>query len=99
MCLPCRVARIHTNLRSVGIPGRLQQTENVKVDIYERLPVPFGLARFGVAPDHPEVKNCNDAFTKVAEDEASTTVWHTASAILASSIVPVLARRGTMSPL
>jgi len=47
----------------------LKQTENVKVDIYERLPVPFGLARFGVAPDHPEVKNCNDTFTKVAENE------------------------------
>ena len=26
------------------------------VDMYEKLPVPFGLARFGVAPDHPEVK-------------------------------------------
>lgn len=26
------------------------------MDIYERLPVPFGLVRFGVAPDHPEVK-------------------------------------------
>ncbi|KAI4787953.1 hypothetical protein KUCAC02_036157, partial [Chaenocephalus aceratus] len=29
---------------------------DVTVDIYERLPVPFGLVRFGVAPDHPEVK-------------------------------------------
>ena len=28
------------------------------VDIYESLPVPFGLVRFGVAPDHPEVKVC-----------------------------------------
>ncbi|XP_030683694.1 NADPH:adrenodoxin oxidoreductase, mitochondrial isoform X4 [Nomascus leucogenys] len=26
------------------------------VDIYEKQPVPFGLVRFGVAPDHPEVK-------------------------------------------
>lgn len=26
------------------------------MDIVERLPVPFGLVRFGVAPDHPEVK-------------------------------------------
>ena len=26
------------------------------VDMYERLPVPFGLSRYGVAPDHPEVK-------------------------------------------
>lgn len=28
----------------------------MQVDIYEKLPVPFGLVRFGVAPDHPEVK-------------------------------------------
>ena len=28
------------------------------VDIYESLPVPFGLVRFGVAPDHSEVKVC-----------------------------------------
>ena len=26
------------------------------IDIYEKFPVPFGLVRFGVAPDHPEVK-------------------------------------------
>jgi hypothetical protein len=26
------------------------------VDMYEKLPVPYGLVRFGVAPDHPEVK-------------------------------------------
>lgn len=29
---------------------------NAKVDMYETLPVPFGLVRYGVAPDHPEVK-------------------------------------------
>jgi hypothetical protein len=27
-----------------------------KVDVFESMPVPFGLVRFGVAPDHPEVK-------------------------------------------
>jgi len=37
------------------------------IDIYERLPVPFGLVRFGVAPDHPDVKNCISTFTKTAE--------------------------------
>lgn len=26
------------------------------IDMYEQLPVPFGLVRYGVAPDHPEVK-------------------------------------------
>lgn len=29
---------------------------NAYVDMYESLPVPFGLVRHGVAPDHPEVK-------------------------------------------
>ena len=34
----------------------MSSIENAKVDMYEQLPVPFGLVRFGVAPDHPEVK-------------------------------------------
>ena len=34
----------------------LSKVENASVDMYEKLPVPFGLARYGVAPDHPEVK-------------------------------------------
>lgn len=38
-----------------------------QIDIYESLPVPFGLARFGVAPDHPEVKNVTHKFSEVAE--------------------------------
>uniref|UniRef100_A0A8C5TTS1 NADPH:adrenodoxin oxidoreductase, mitochondrial n=1 Tax=Malurus cyaneus samueli TaxID=2593467 RepID=A0A8C5TTS1_9PASS len=39
------------------------------VDIYEKLPVPFGLVRFGVAPDHPEVKNVINTFTQTARSE------------------------------
>lgn len=34
----------------------LGKLEDAVVDMYEKLPVPFGLARYGVAPDHPEVK-------------------------------------------
>ena len=34
----------------------LQSHDDALIDIYERLPVPFGLARFGIAPDHPETK-------------------------------------------
>lgn len=34
----------------------MSKIENSVVDMYEQLPVPFGLVRFGVAPDHPEVK-------------------------------------------
>ena len=33
--------------------------EGAVVDMYEHLPVPFGLVRFGVAPDHPKVKVIN----------------------------------------
>ncbi|KAK8206991.1 hypothetical protein IWZ01DRAFT_438565 [Phyllosticta capitalensis] len=36
------------------------------VDMYEQLPVPYGLVRFGVAPDHPEVKKCQEKFEEVA---------------------------------
>ena len=34
----------------------MSSIENAVVDMYERLPVPYGLVRYGVAPDHPEVK-------------------------------------------
>ncbi|XP_056286329.1 NADPH:adrenodoxin oxidoreductase, mitochondrial [Pseudoliparis swirei] len=44
----------------------LKARQDVEVDIYERLPVPFGLVRFGVAPDHPEVKNVINTFTQTA---------------------------------
>ncbi|MCJ1434986.1 NADPH-adrenodoxin reductase [Xylographa pallens] len=44
----------------------MSRIENAIVDMYEKLPVPYGLVRFGVAPDHPEVKNCQEKFTEVA---------------------------------
>lgn len=36
----------------------LTKLTNAHVDMYESLPVPYGLVRYGVAPDHPEVKVC-----------------------------------------
>ncbi|KAK0388707.1 hypothetical protein NLU13_4950 [Sarocladium strictum] len=44
----------------------MSKIPGAKVDMYEALPVPFGLVRHGVAPDHPEVKNCQDKFDEVA---------------------------------
>lgn len=44
----------------------IKTRQDIQVDIYERLPVPFGLVRFGVAPDHPEVKNVINTFTQTA---------------------------------
>ncbi|XP_050432209.1 NADPH:adrenodoxin oxidoreductase, mitochondrial [Adelges cooleyi] len=39
-----------------------------RIDIYEKLPVPFGLVRYGVAPDHQEVKNVINTFSKTASN-------------------------------
>jgi ferredoxin--NADP+ reductase len=36
------------------------------VDLIERLPTPWGLVRFGVAPDHPEIKAVSRVFEKIA---------------------------------
>ncbi|XP_054026956.1 NADPH:adrenodoxin oxidoreductase, mitochondrial [Dryobates pubescens] len=47
----------------------LKHHGGAQVDIYEKLPVPFGLVRFGVAPDHPEVKNVTNSFTQTARSE------------------------------
>ncbi|KAI1386272.1 nucleotide-binding domain-containing protein [Hypoxylon trugodes] len=44
----------------------MSKIPKTKVDMFEALPVPYGLVRFGVAPDHPEVKNCQDKFEEVA---------------------------------
>ncbi|KAK4321832.1 hypothetical protein Pmani_007459 [Petrolisthes manimaculis] len=46
----------------------LKSHASARVDMYERLPVPFGLVRYGVAPDHPEVKNCINTFTQMASN-------------------------------
>ncbi len=40
---------------------------NVKVDILERLPSPFGLVRSGVAPDHQKLKQAIKLYEKIAE--------------------------------
>ncbi|XP_011153806.1 NADPH:adrenodoxin oxidoreductase, mitochondrial isoform X3 [Harpegnathos saltator] len=44
----------------------LKGLNDVTIDILEKLPLPFGLVRFGVAPDHPEVKNVLNTFHKTA---------------------------------
>lgn len=37
----------------------------VTVDILERLPAPFGLVRYGVAPDHPRIKEIVKALQRI----------------------------------
>ena len=54
---PLRLAIIGSGPAGFYAASRVLREHNrVVVDMYEQLPVPFGLVRFGVAPDHPEVK-------------------------------------------
>src|SRR3954452_10232770 len=39
------------------------------VDLYDRLPTPYGLVRSGVAPDHPKIKSVTRAYDKTTQHE------------------------------
>ncbi len=46
----------------------LRHDADVHVDIFEQLPLPFGLVRYGVAPDHQDVKNVTERFEQIAAE-------------------------------
>lgn len=39
----------------------------VSIDLFERLPAPYGLIRYGVAPDHPRIKGIVSALHRVLD--------------------------------
>lgn len=45
----------------------LERDPSVRIDLIERLPFPHGLVRYGVAPDHPEVRNKGWLFDRMLE--------------------------------
>jgi ferredoxin/flavodoxin---NADP+ reductase len=46
-----------------------QKDTAVSVDMFDRLPTPFGLVRAGVAPDHQKIKSVTKIFDRVARKE------------------------------
>jgi len=44
----------------------LKSEHNVQVHMFERLPTPYGLVRFGVAPDHAKIRNVVKVYEKTA---------------------------------
>ncbi len=42
---------------------------HVRVDVFDRLPTPYGLVRGGVAPDHQKIKNVIRVYEKIAARE------------------------------
>lgn len=67
---PLRVAIIGSGPAGFYVVGNLlRRTDlHVEMDMFERLPTPFGLVRHGVAPDHPKDKSVTRTFDKVAQN-------------------------------
>jgi ferredoxin/flavodoxin---NADP+ reductase len=65
---PLRVAIVGAGPAAYYAADQLlrQPDRRVAVDMFDRLPTPFGLVRAGVAPDHQKIKSVTAAFDKVA---------------------------------
>ncbi|MBC2681337.1 FAD-dependent oxidoreductase [Corynebacterium anserum] len=65
---PLRVAVIGSGPAGIYASDALTKSEiDVAIDIYERMPAPFGLIRYGVAPDHPRIKGIIKSLHKVLD--------------------------------
>ncbi len=66
---PLRVAIVGAGPTGFYAAEQLSKQKQVKVqvDMYERLPTPFGLVRYGVAPDHQKIKSVTKIFDRVAQ--------------------------------
>ena len=62
-----RVAVVGSGPAGVYAAETLVQHGNVTVDVMDRLPAPYGLVRYGVAPDHLKIKSITLALRKVLE--------------------------------
>jgi ferredoxin--NADP+ reductase len=49
--------------------GLVQQDSSVRVDVLDRLPCPYGLVRYGVAPDHEKIKSLQNNLRTILEHE------------------------------
>ena len=61
-----RVAVVGAGPAGFYLVDRLLAQPGVSVDLYERLPAPYGLVRYGVAPDHEKIKTVTRVFDKAA---------------------------------
>jgi len=63
---PLRVAVVGAGPAGVYVADVLHKTGRpVSIDLFERLPAPFGLIRYGVAPDHPRIKGIVTALKQI----------------------------------
>ncbi|GAA2477198.1 FAD-dependent oxidoreductase [Streptomyces gobitricini] len=69
---PLRVAIVGAGPAGIYAADALLKSEaaadpGVSIDLFERMPAPFGLIRYGVAPDHPRIKGIITALHQVLD--------------------------------
>ncbi|KPL30346.1 pyridine nucleotide-disulfide oxidoreductase [Streptomyces anulatus] len=72
MTRPVRVAIVGAGPAGIYAADALLKSEvcqdpGVSIDLFERMPAPFGLIRYGVAPDHPRIKGIVKALHQVLD--------------------------------
>jgi ferredoxin/flavodoxin---NADP+ reductase len=63
---PLTVAIVGSGPAAMYAADELLTQRNVRVNVFERLPTPYGLVRAGVAPDHQGTKRVTRLFDKIA---------------------------------
>ena len=68
---PLRAAIVGAGPSGFYAAGQLLAVDEPQfaVDLYDRLPTPYGLVRSGVAPDHPKIKSVTRAYDKTSTHE------------------------------
>ncbi|MEU6309537.1 FAD-dependent oxidoreductase [Streptomyces sp. NPDC047014] len=66
---PSGVYAAQTLVEQREVPG-------VRVDVLDRLPAPYGLVRYGVAPDHEKIKSLQGSLRTVLEDDRIRFLGH-----------------------
>ena len=67
---PAKIAIIGAGPSGFYAAGSLlQQKEvHVSIDLFDRLPTPYGLVRYGVAPDHQKIKSVTRIYERTMKD-------------------------------
>lgn len=63
---PLTVAIVGSGPAAMYAADELLTQQNVRVNVFEKLPTPYGLVRAGVAPDHQKTKAVTRLFDKIA---------------------------------
>ena len=64
---PLRVAIVGSGPAAMYAAAELLTQPGVRVSVFDRLPVPHGLVRAGVAPDHQKTKQVASLYDRIAE--------------------------------